>query len=78
MEKRNILLHNNIWGVKMKGIPKTEKMWVYRTTQDGMVYYITSKENDRSFYFLYEVQNGTAKKIGKAKTPIEFEKYIHK
>lgn len=36
----------------VSGIPKTERIWVQRTTGDDSVYYITSKENDRSYYFL--------------------------
>lgn len=38
----------------VNGIPKTERIWVQRTTGDGSVYYITSKENDRSYYFLHK------------------------
>ena len=35
----------------INGIPKTEQIWVKRTTSKGEIYYITSKEN-RDFYFL--------------------------
>ena len=60
------------------GIPKTEQIWVKRTTSKGEIYYITSKEN-RDFYFLYKEENGKAVKIGKAKSPLELEsKYIDK
>ena len=60
------------------GIPKTEQKWVKRTTLNGEIYYITSKEN-RDFYFLYKEENGKAVKIGKAKSPLELEnKYIDK
>lgn len=62
----------------VNGIPKTEQVWVKRTTSKGEIYYITSKEN-REFYFLYKEENGKAVKIGKAKSPLELEsKYIDK
>lgn len=58
-------------------IPKTERIWVQHTAGDGSVYYITSKENDRSYYFLYKMGNDKAIKLGKAKSPLDFEgKYI--
>lgn len=61
------------------GIPKTERIWVQRTTEDGTVYYITSKENDRTYYFLYKMENGKAVKLGKAKSPLDLEsKFIDK
>ena len=37
------------------GIPKTERIWVERTTEKGEVYYITSKEA-RDYYFLYKME----------------------
>jgi len=42
----------------VNGVPKTERIWVRRTISDGSVYYITSKNNDRSYYFLYKMENG--------------------
>lgn len=63
----------------VSGIPKTERIWVQRTTGDGSVYYITSKENDRSYYFLYKMDGDKAVKLGKAKSPLDMEsKYIVK
>ena len=62
----------------ISGIPKSETIWVKRTTSKGEIYYITSKEN-RDFYFLYNEENGKAVKIGKAKSPLELEsKYVDK
>ena len=63
----------------INGIPKTEKVWEEIITQDGSVYYITSKENDRSYYSLYKIDNNNAVKLGKAKSPTDLEnKYINK
>ena len=61
----------------VNGIPKTEKIWVKITTDDGNIFYTTSKVNDRVFYYLYKFVDGKAIKLGKAKSPIELdEKYI--
>jgi len=63
--------------MSVKGIPKSEKIWVTQTMSDGTVYYTTSKENDRSMYFLYRLENDTAVRIGKSRSPSELEqKYI--
>ena len=63
----------------VNGIPKTERIWVCRITGDGSVYYITSKDNDRSYYFLYKMENDKAVKLGKAKSPLDLEnKHIDK
>ena len=63
----------------VNGIPKIEKVWVKRTTEDGSVYYTTSKVNDRSYYYLYKLIDGKAVKLGKSKSPTELdEKYIEK
>ena len=59
------------------GIPRTEKVWLKRTMLDGSVYYITTKELDTSWHYLYKMDGDTAKKLGKARTPNELEdKYI--
>lgn len=61
----------------VNGIPKSEKIWVKRTTASGEVYYTTSKENDRSVYYLYKMDGDKAVKLGKSKSPTELEqKYI--
>lgn len=63
----------------VNGIPRTERIWVQYTVSNGNVYYITSKENDRSYYFLYKMENNKAVKLGKAKSPLDLEsKYIDK
>lgn len=79
----------NILGIKQdmvktfnrnkSGIPKTERIQVQRRMSNGDVYYITSKDNDRSYYFLYKMENDKAVKLGKAKSPLDLEsKYIDK
>ena len=60
----------------VKGIPKTERIWVKRITEKGETYYITSKDT-RDYYFLYKMDGDKAVKLGKAKSPLELEqKYI--
>lgn len=61
--------------VKVKGIPSTEIIWVTRTLKNGNVYYITSKKI-RDYYFLYQLVDGAAKKISKARCPLDFDKKI--
>lgn len=60
----------------VKGIPKTERIWVRHIRNNGDVFYTTSKENDTSMFFLYQFdkQEGKAVKLGKSKSPLELEK----
>lgn len=58
----------------MKGFPKGEVLWETYTTEKGEVYFITSKEFDRSFYYLYRQEQNNKVRVGKAKTPVELEK----
>lgn len=61
----------------IKGIPESERIWVEETSENGTVYYITAKVNDRSLYYLYKDDDGKAVKLGKARSPTELEeKYI--
>jgi hypothetical protein len=53
--------------------PKGECVWVGYYKDEAMKYMMTSKENNRDFYFLYEVANGSLKKLGKARSPLELE-----
>ena len=60
----------------IKGIPKTEKIWVKQTTTNGDIYYITSKETDRSMYYLYKLEGDKAVKLAKAKSPLDFDEKL--
>lgn len=58
------------------GIPKTETVWVHRTTAKGEEFYTTSNR-DRSTYFVYKMVDRKAVKLGKNKSPTALEeKYI--
>jgi len=53
--------------------PKGERVWV-SYCRDGLQFFmLTSKINNRDFYFLYEIVDEAPKKLGKAKTPLELE-----
>lgn len=54
--------------------PKGEVIWVgYYDIQKDLRFVMTSKENNRDFYFLYELVNGQFKKLGRARSPKELE-----
>lgn len=54
--------------------PKGERGWVsYYDPAGGLLFILTSKENDRSWYFLYKIEDGKMKKLGRARTPPELE-----
>ena len=59
--------------VKIISPPKGEVAWVSYNVDGVVKYMLTSKENVRDFYFLYEVVDGVLKKLGKARTPLELE-----
>ena len=63
---------------EVKGIPKSERIWVKQTTVSGDVFYTTSKDMDRSVYFLYKMCDGKAVKVGKNKSPLELERQFIK
>ena len=55
-------------------IPKGEHAWMgYYNKEDELLFLLTSRENDRSWFFLYENLDGKLKKLGKAHTPTELE-----
>lgn len=60
----------------IRGIPKTEKIWVKQITTDGNIYYITSKESDRSMYYLYKLEGDKAVKLAKSKSPLNFDEKL--
>ena len=54
--------------------PKDEKVWVsYRTENGELRFILTSKQQSRDVYFLYEVDGNSFKKLGKSKSPLELE-----
>lgn len=54
--------------------PKGERIWVgYYDPQKNLRYIMTSKENNRDHYFLYELVNSQFVKLGKARSPKELE-----
>jgi hypothetical protein len=57
-------------------VPRGERAWVSYNMGGGILkFLLTSKENNRDFYFLYEVlANGSLQKLGKARSPTELEK----
>lgn len=57
----------------MIGIPTKETIWAQHVTESGRVYYVTSTAL-RDVYYMYEVVDGKATKLGKASTPPELEK----
>ena len=58
-------------------IPKGEKSWLLCTNEAEEQYIITSKEFDRSNYFLYKVLgNGKLEKISRNSDPRKFDLII--
>lgn len=54
--------------------PKGERVWVgYYNVQHELLFIMTSKETSRDYYFLYELVDGTFRKLGKARSPKELE-----
>lgn len=57
-------------------IPKGEILWE-TYMQHGKKQYIVTSDKNRDTYFAYEVcDNGSLKKLGKARTPTELRKYF--
>ena len=59
--------------LEFKGIPKNEQVWVSLRPQDGSVWYITSKVDDRSTYYLYKETDGKSEKVAKSRNPMDLE-----
>lgn len=49
--------------------PNGERVWVEYYSSNCLRYIMTSKENNRDVYFLYEFVEGQFRKLGKAKSP---------
>lgn len=53
--------------------PKGERVWVaYYGNKHELCFIMTSKEN-REYYFLYELNDGAFRKLGKSRSPKELE-----
>ena len=64
---------------KNPNIPSSETLCVTYKAADGNIYYMTSKDNNRDYFYLYKLTNGEAIKLGKSRNPSELEnKYIQK
>ena len=60
----------------MTGIPSNEKIWAQPIGRDGRHYCITSKAS-RDIYYIYEIIDDKATKLGKgAIPPVLEEKFI--
>ena len=54
--------------------PKGETVWVTYHRSDGSPSFFITSKPARDYYYLYEVSpDGTVKKLGRAKTPVELE-----
>ena len=63
----------------VRGIPKTETIWITYKSGDGNTYYTTAKTQNRDYYYLYKLVDGKAQKLGRARNPVELEeKFIQK
>ena len=59
---------------EMNHIPRTERRWVtIRSKEKENYHVITSKNDSRSRYYLYNCQDGMVTKLGSARSPIELE-----
>lgn len=60
--------------MNMPRYPRGERVWVSFYDKDHeLMFIITSKESSRDFYFLYELVDGSFKKLGRARSPKELE-----
>lgn len=54
--------------------PKGERVWDSLYNEDhALRYIITSKESSREYYFLYELVDGSFRKLYRARSPKELE-----
>lgn len=56
---------------RVNGISRSEIRWIHIFTEKNE-YYVTSKES-RDNYFLYQMRDGKAEKIGKSRSPADLE-----
>ncbi len=54
--------------------PKGERVWVgYYNADHELLFILTSKESSREYFYLYELVDGTFKKLGRSRSPKELE-----
>ena len=58
--------------------PKGETVWVQYHEKTGELHHImTTKKGDRNTYYLYVLENGAWKRLGRGKSPVDLEnKYM--
>ena len=57
--------------------PRGERVWTgYYNGAGELLFILTSKET-REWYFLYALEDGKFKKLGRAKSPTELESKFH-
>lgn len=55
--------------------PKGEYVWNrYYNVKSELMFIMTAKRESRDFYYLYELEDGVFKKLGKSKSPPELER----
>lgn len=58
--------------------PKGERIWITHCAMGGEPRYITtSKDNDRTWYFLYEIKDDKVVRISKSRNPNDFDKIVY-
>ena len=58
--------------------PKGERVFTgYYNRSGALLFVITSKEPAREWYYLYALENGVLKKLGRAREPPELEERFH-
>jgi len=60
-------------------IPDEERIWVTHCSENGKpTHIVTSKQRDRSVYYLYKVGERSVKKVKESENPLEFNSIINK
>lgn len=55
---------------KIYTLPKGEHVWIgYYNEKRELMFVITTKENSRECYFLYELTDNGFKRLGKSRSP---------
>lgn len=59
--------------------PKNERVWVgYYNSKQELRFIVTSKRDNRDWYFIYELKGDSFVKLGKSKNPLELaDKFVN-